>query len=238
MSKIVVILPTYNESNNIVKMCESLLVLGLDLDILIIDDSLDEVSLNLVQAKKYKNVKYIHRKNKGGRGSAVLQGLKLAHTEKYDYYVEMDTDFSHSPEEIPGMLLSIQAQNADVVIGSRYLKRSRILNWPLARRIFSFLANKLAAFLLKLPFADCTNGFRMYSHKAAGKIVNQPQFYSTGFSLLTECLALLYYAGYKIIEMPAVFVNRERGESKLSFKEIKSALKVLFVIAKIYRKRL
>lgn len=231
-------MPTFNESNNIVKMCESLLKLGLNLDILIVDDSLDEVSLNLVQAEKYKNVKYIHRKNKGGRGSAVLQALKLVHKENYDYYIEMDADFSHSPIEIPGMVVAAQTQNADLVIGSRYLKKSRIINWPLSRRIFSFSANKLAAFLLKLPFADCTNGFRLYSHKAAEKIVNQPQFYSTGFSLLTECLALLYYARYKIIEMPAVFVNRERGESKLSFKEIKSALKVLFVIAKIYRKRL
>lgn len=238
MSKIVVILPTFNESKNIVKMCESLLKLGLDLDILIVDDSLDEISLNLVQAEKYKNVKYIHRKNKDGRGSAVLQAFKLVHKENYDYYIEMDTDFSHSPIEIPEMLMAAQAQNADLVIGSRYLKKSRIINWPLSRRIFSFSANKLAAFLLKLPFADCTNGFRLYSHKAVGEIVNQPQFYSTGFSLLTECLALLYYAGYKIIEMPALFVNRERGESKLSFKEIKSALKVLFVIAKIYRKRL
>lgn len=238
MSKVAVILPTYNESYNIVKMCNSLLNLGLQLDIFIVDDSEDEVSYKLVRDENYKNVTYVHRKTKGGRGSAVLHGMKLVHSLNYDYYIEMDTDFSHNPEEIRVMLNAAQEQNADLVIGSRYLPKSRILNWPLSRRVFSFSANKLAAFLLKLPYADCTNGFRLYSHRALAEILNQPGFYSTGFSLLTECLALLYYAGFKIIEVPALFVNRVRGESKLSFKEIISALKVLFVIAKIYRKRL
>ena len=129
----------------------------------------------------------------------------------------MDADFSHNPAELKRNINFFFNNSLDLLIGSRYLKRSKIINWSLSRRIFSSLANFLARNLLQIPIADFTNGFRIYSRRSAQKIVNDCGKIGDGFIVLSEILVVLYLNDFKINEIHSKFVNRARGESSVSF---------------------
>lgn len=148
----------------------------------------------------------------------MFAGFKFAKKLNPDYYLEMDADFSHKPQDIPRLLKEIK-NGYEVVIGSRYLPASKILNWPLQRRIFSKLANFYARLILGVPISDYTNGFRVYSKKATDLLLSQ-NLVSKGYIVLSETAYKLNKVGFSFGQIPIVFVNRKRGQSNTNFGEI------------------
>lgn len=221
MSKILVIIPCYNEQENISNLIDKLFSLNLGLDVLIVDDGQDATA-DLVKRKQQNknNLFLIKRIKKAGRGSAVIEGLKFGLDKDYHFFVEMDADFSHDPDELIS-LLSLARIDA-VVIGSRYMKGSQILNWPIRRRIFSKLANFYADFMLGIGIRDYTNGYRVYGRKAIEKL-DFSRIKSDGYIVLSEIAYQLFKKGVKFFEQKIIFINRKRGASNFSFDEAKDA---------------
>lgn len=217
-----VIIPTYNESQNIEALVESISNLGLDIKILIVDDNSPDGTGKIADklASKYSHVHVIHRERKKGRGSACIAGFKYALNLDLDYILEMDADFSHDPKAIPEFLKKMSG--AQVIIGSRYLKGSQIIDWGPYRPIFSRLANLYARFLLRIPITDYTNGYRCYSRESLSNI-DFNQINTTGYIVLSEMAYQLYQKGVRFSEIPITFVNRRRGLSNFTLKEIVSA---------------
>ena len=215
-----IVIPTFNEENNIVKLIKTIKSKFKDSLIVIVDDSLHKKIWHLIKKNKLK-VSYIYRGKKLGRGSAVRVGLKkLLKNKKIKFFVEMDADFSHNPVELPKNINYFYKNSLDLLIGSRYLKKSKIINWSLSRRIFSFLSNYLARNLLKIPISDFTNGYRIYSKNAVKKIIKNCGKIGSGFIMLSEILVELHINNFKIREIESIFVNRERGESSVNLKLI------------------
>ena len=220
---VAIIVPTFNERDNIARLIKSIRMNANPHDkIIVVDDNSPDGTGKVVEglAKKQKNIYLVLRQNKSGRGSAVLDGFKFAQKFKPSFYIEMDADFSHKPEDIPRLLKAVE--EADVVIGSRYLKGARIINWSIKRKVFSKLANIYAKIILKVPIADYTNGFRIYKKEAVNFLLSQ-KLVSFGYILLSETAYKLKEAGFTFREIPIVFVNRKRGASNLNFAEIKNA---------------
>ena len=211
-----IIIPTYNEKENIFKLSNRLIKLYPNSKIFIVDDT---KRYNLKKEfRKKKNIEYIHRINKKGRGSAVLDGLRIASkNKKIKIFVEMDADFSHKPEELKRNLDKFIKDDLDLLISSRYLKSSRIYNWPLQRRIFSFLANFLANLVLNIGVSDYTNGYRIYSRKSVKLITKYCGKIGDGFIVLSEILLQIHMRNLKIDEISSIFINRKRGESSVNF---------------------
>lgn len=220
MSTIGVVIPAYKESENLVRLCKAILATLPNARVLIIDDSPDQESVRLVRNERFTQVEIYHRDEKAGRGSAVLFGLSQLIPKNLQHYIEMDADFSHPPEQLPELIQFAEKHNVDLLVASRYMAASRITNWPPSRRLFSKLANKLAKFLLRVPVADYTNGYRLYSHRAAVEIVRSCGTRGSGFIALSEILVCLYYKHFSVAEVPTVFTNRVRGISSVSRKEI------------------
>ena len=151
----------------------------------------------------------------------------------HDFYLEMDADFSHKPSEIPSLVTYAENESLDLLIASRYLPESKILNWSFSRRLFSRLANVVARFLLEVPVKDYTNGFRLYSKPAANIVVDNCGRLGSGFIILSEILVNIHYRGYRVGEIQTEFLNRVRGESSLSLAEIWGALVGLIKIHKL-----
>ena len=218
--KKIIIIPTYNEADNIARLINSLLDLKIDIDILVVDDNSPDGTSDVVSntSGNHPNVFLITRTKKDGRGGAVFEGIRFALNKGiYDKIIEMDADFSHDPEELP--VLIEKSKEADVVVGSRYLPKSKIVNWPLARRIFSRLANLYAKLMLGIPIYDYTNGYRCYSLEAA-KSIDPGSIKSKGYIVLSEIAYQLFKKGFTFAEIPTVFVNRQRGASNFSISEV------------------
>src|SRR3989344_5537195 len=221
MAKTLVIIPTYNERENIAKLVESVTGQNLGLDILVVDDGNDGTDQLILELQKTReNLFLIHRSGKGGRGSAVIEGLKYGLEKNYDFLVEMDADFSHDPQAL-GELLAKAAPDT-VVIGSRYMRGSKIVGWPLSRRIFSKFANFYASVVLGLGYSDYTNGYREYPAALVRKL-DLNAIRAKGYIVLSELSFALSKVGAEFAEVPIVFVNRARGVSNFSLKEIKEA---------------
>ena len=230
-----IIIPTYNEKNNIGFLLEKIFKLTDSIKVVIVDDSPDQDMKEIIS--KYNNIYYIHRNKKSGRGSAVLEGINYALKNfNSKYLIEMDADLSHDPSEIINNVNLFLSENIDLLISSRYLKESQILNWPIQRKILSFCANNLAKYILKVPVNDYTNGFRIYSNKAAKHVTTHCGKVGDGFIILSEILVQLYYNEFKIRETKSTFVNRERGESSVTFREIYNSLIGLFRIYQLKNK--
>ena len=226
MKKLGIIIPAYRESANIVGLCVDILSNYPKANILIVDDSPDDLTVKAIaaMAPQRPEIKMVYRGTKGGRGDAVFFGLSRMIDGDCDYFLEMDADFSHTPKEIPLLVSFLEDHHLDLVIGSRYLNGSRIVNWSLSRKVFSRCSNFLAKTLLQVPISDYTNGFRLYNKSAALEVTKTCGKLGSGFIALSEILVNLYYRNYQIGEIPTVFVNRVRGESSVSRKEILNAL--------------
>jgi len=220
--KTLIVIPTYNESENIERLANQLLQISPDISLLIVDDESPDGTGMVADtlAEKSPRIEVIHRKGKGGRGSACVEGFKYSLDKDFDYIFEMDADFSHNPKEIP--LFFEKIKSYDMIIGSRYLKGSRIVDWSLGRRIFSKVANLYARAILGIPISDYTNGFRIYRKKVLMDM-DFEKIKSKGFIVLSEMAYQVYKKGYRIGEIPTLFINRKRGKSNLSFQEIFSA---------------
>lgn len=221
MNKTLVIIPCYNESENIVRLIDALLTLPLNVDVLVVDDSSDNTA-DLVRARAQgeSRINLIKRAGKGGRGTAVLDGFRFALARDYTRIVEMDADFSHDPLELPN-LMAVSGDNT-LVIGSRYLKTSRILNWPIQRTVFSKFANFYANAILRIGIHDYTNGYRVYGRLALEKL-EMDKIKEKGYIVLSEISYQLKKKGIQFVEVPTIFVNRRRGVSNFSLKEIREA---------------
>lgn len=230
--KALVVIPTYNEADNIERLCRALCENQRVARVLVVDDSSPDGTAEKAQALTGKlPVSVLKREKKNGRGGAVLDGFAWGEKEGgFTHFVEMDSDFSHDPEELD--LLLDKAGEFGVVIGSRYIPGARIENWPLKRRIFSYCANLLCRFLLKVPVKDYTDGYRVYSAAAVGAL-DRSQIAPKGFITLSAMLMQLYLKGFSATEVPIRFVNRIRGESNLNKGEITEALRNVFQLRKL-----
>ena len=230
MKNLIIIIPTYNEEKNILKLTNKIHQLIPRCKILIIDDTKNS---NIHKIYKNNNkIKFIVRKNKKGRGSAVLFGLRNAIRDSNNkIFVEMDADFSHKPSELNRNIKFFLKNKCDLLIASRYLPNSKINNWSMQRRIFSKLANLLAKFFLRINVSDYTNGFRIYSRVAAKTIVNNCGNIGDGFIVLSEILLKIYQSKLKIMEIDSIFINRVRGESSVNFSLI---LQSFFGLIKLF----
>jgi len=218
-----IIIPTYNERENIQALIAKIFELHPDFHILIMDDGSPDGTANLVRESQLRfndQLHLIEREGKGGRGSAVLAGFQFALERNYDLIFEMDSDFSHKPEEITLFLQKIQ--DCDMVLGSRYLPQSEIHDWGWKRMFFSRWANRYARLVLGIPISDYTNGFRCY-RRSTVQALNFERIEAKGYVVLSEVAYQLHRKGLKIGEVPIVFINRRRGVSNLSFHEIKEA---------------
>ena len=228
MKKIAIIIPTYNELDNIESLISAILVNLPDCTIFVIDDSKNKDIGNLIDSKKLK-AKYFHRENAKGRGSAVLFGFRKALEEnKYDIFIEMDADFSHNPKELKKNIEYFKSNNLDLLIASRYLKNSQIINWSFGRKILSKLSNILARTLLSVKLKDFTNGFRIYSARATERITQTCGNIGDGFIILSEIIIVIKNNSFKIDEIETIFVNRSRGESSVNVKLILASLYGIF----------
>tara|TARA_B100000900_G_scaffold279419_1_gene239018 strand:+ start:59 stop:781 length:723 start_codon:yes stop_codon:yes gene_type:complete len=229
MKSIAIVIPAYNEKENILRLVQSIRK-KLNCMIVIVDDSSDLITKKIIKKSKIKNLLYFNRGKKSGRGSAVLFGFKkiLQSKKKVNCLIEMDADFSHSPSELKKNILYFFNNSLDLLICSRYVKGSKIVNWPLSRKILSKLSNTLAKFLLGVPVHDYTNGFRFYSKSAAQTIIKKCNKSGGGFIILSEIILVLWKKNFKISETATIFRNRVRGESSVNIKLIMDSLIGLF----------
>ena len=224
-SKTIIIIPTYNEKENVVKMTQAIMGLNLELSILFVDDNSPDGTSRLIAdlVKKYPNQVFLEsREGKQGLGTAYIHGFKWALERKYDYIFEMDCDFSHAPEDIIRLKNACE-QGADMAIGSRYCKGGKVKNWPLKRIMMSYLASLYVRMILWIPIKDTTAGFKCYKAKVLETVnLDQITFKGYAFQICMKYAALKH--GFKVAEVPIVFVDRLYGESKMSAGIFKEAI--------------
>jgi len=220
----VVIIPTYNEAGNIEDLIRQIHRQGLGLDILVIDDNSPDGTGRIAEALAAEApVKVMRRKGKLGIGSAHKDGFRYAMEHDYDWAITMDADFSHSPEVLPSLLAGASA--ADVVIGSRYIPGGGLAGWSWPRRLLTHTAHSLTGLLLGIPY-DCTGGFRLYPVSALRQI-RFDQIRSEGYAFLIEMIDLVHRKGLSVHQIPIVINSRDKGQSKISRREILRAVKTL-----------
>tara|TARA_B110000503_G_C7086997_1_gene387759 strand:- start:151 stop:879 length:729 start_codon:yes stop_codon:yes gene_type:complete len=238
MSNINIIIPTYNEDENILALIKEVRKYVPDSKICIVDDSKIDTINKILKKGNIRNIIYFHRKNKKGRGSAVIFGFKKLFNKNNNHiFIEMDADFSHRPSELKRNIKLFKKNKSDLLISSRYLKNSKILNWSISRKILSKYSNMLAKFILKINITDYTNGFRIYSNNSINLIIKKCGNIGDGFIVLSEILTVIHINNLRINETHSIFLNRVRGESSVNIKLILQSLMgllKLFIIKKKY----
>lgn len=226
-TKSLVIIPTFNEMENIPKLIPKVLSQDESIDILIVDDNSPDGTANYVEDLSIKNnrVHLIKRVGKMGLGTAYIAGFKYALENNYDYIFEMDADFSHDPNEIKNFLEAIK-QN-DLVLGSRYINGVRVLNWPMRRLLLSFFASVYTKVITGMPVRDATGGFKCFRRKVL-EAIDLDKIKSNGYSFQIEMTFKAYAKGFKIQEIPIVFVDRVKGTSKMSKKIVLEAVTMVW----------
>ena len=214
MSDSLIIIPTYNEKENIEKIINAIFSLEKDFHILIIDDGSPDGTAKIVKRlqKKYnKNLFLEERKGKLGLGTAYIHGFKWALKRTYEYIFEMDADFSHNPKD----LIRLYKADSDLAIGSRYIKGVNIVNWPMSRLLMSFFASKYVKLITGMPVHDSTAGFKCYKRKVLETIqFDKLQF--VGYAFQIEMKFKTWKYNFKITEVPVIFTDRTEGTSKMS----------------------
>jgi dolichol-phosphate mannosyltransferase len=221
---IAIVIPSYNESRNLNVLLPVVVRSVPRSLIIVIDDSSgrEQADTETVCRKNSQHILYVSRNIKSGRGSAVIEGMKLAVARKsVQICVEMDADCAHDPKEIPILLSKIKT--SDMVAGSRYLRESRIIHWPLTRLIQSKIINFFLKYWLGLPMTDFTNGFRAYTRKTCEYLISIP-LHEKGFISLSEFAYKLKQKGFVIREVPITFTDRKFGKSNADMKELLSCL--------------
>lgn len=213
--RILVVIPTYNEADNIVDLVNAVLDSFDKADVLVVDDNSPDGTAEIVKREfgNNKRVNLIVRQNKKGLGRAYVEGFKWGLEKGYGYFLEMDADFSHDPREIPNFYSYLQEY--DVVIGSRYIDGIRVLNWNLKRLIISQLGSLYARVVTGLKLTDMTGGFNGYRAKVLESI-NLDKIDSNGYAFQIELKFRAYVKGFKLYEIPIIFKEREKGVSKMN----------------------
>jgi len=216
LDKTIIIIPTYNEAENIHKILDQIFGLNLPgLDVLFVDDNSPDGTAKIINERMKRNghLFLITRDKKRGLGTAYVEGFKYAIQNEYDLIFEMDADLSHDPHEIPAMLEA--AQEADLVIASRYINGVRVLNWPLSRLLLSVSANKYTQLITGLPIRDCTGGFKCFRRKVLEEIPLE-KVKSNGYSFQIEMNYKAWKRHFIIKEVPMIFYGRIVGKSKMT----------------------
>ena len=219
-----VIVPTYNERFNIARLIPAILAQDPSLEILVVDDGSPDGTGAIVDSIAANNprVHIIHREGKLGLGTAYIEGFRWALERKYDLVFEMDADFSHNPELLPEFLQMIK--EADVVLGSRYQDgRVNVVNWPMSRLFLSYAANVYARAVTGLPISDTTGGFKCFRRNVLESIdLNSVK--SNGYAFQIEMSFRVWKRGFRIVEIPIIFVDRTEGVSKMSKRIVREAI--------------
>ncbi|WP_340105863.1 polyprenol monophosphomannose synthase [Rhodohalobacter sp. 8-1] len=226
MNKSIVIIPTYNESHNIRRLIEITLSLEKQVDILIVDDGSPDGTAGIVktlQDEFPERIYLIEREGKMGLGTAYVTGFKFALSNGYQFICEMDADFSHNPEDLPRLIEPVEADEADLAIGSRYSDGISIVNWPLSRLILSFAANVYARTITGLPVQDTTAGFKCI-HRKVLESINLDRIRSNGYAFQIEIHYRAWIEGFRLKEVSIIFKEREEGVSKMSKSIVREAI--------------
>ena len=215
MSRALVIIPTYNEASNVRKLIPEILNVNSDLEVLVVDDNSPDGTADAVNEMMASNsrIHLIRRNGKSGLGTAYVVGFKYAIEHSFDFVFEMDADFSHDASEIPNFLAKMT--DYDLVIGSRYRNGVRIVNWPVKRLLLSYFANLYTRLITGLPIKDATAGFKCFRRKVLENI-DLDSIKSNGYAFQIEMTYKAWRKGFKVHEIPIIFVDRRAGTSKMS----------------------
>ncbi len=219
-----VIVPTYNERDNVVRLVEQVLAQDERIDMLIVDDGSPDGTGAIADevAEQNSRVHVLHRPRKMGLGTAYLTGFKWALERQYEFILEMDADFSHDPAHLPQFFDA--ATNADLVLGSRYREgKVTVVNWPMTRLFLSYMANIYARAVTGLPLYDGTGGFKCFRRKVL-EAIDLNAVKSNGYAFQIEMSFRAWHKGFRLVEIPIVFVDRTEGQSKMSNKIIREAV--------------
>lgn len=218
MDKKLVIIPTYNEKENIESIIRAVFSLNAGFHILIIEDGSPDGTASIVkklQSEFTDTLFMIERTGKLGLGTAYITGFKWALENSYDYIFEMDADFSHNPNDLPKLFKACSEQGADVAIGSRYVSGVNVVNWPIGRVLMSYFASKYVRFVLGMKISDTTAGFKCYRANVL-KTIDLDKIRFKGYAFQVEMKFTAYKCGFNLVEVPIIFINRELGTSKMS----------------------
>ncbi len=218
MSDSVIIIPTYNEKENIERMIRTLMALEHGFDVLVVDDGSPDGTAAIVKGMMGlfpKRVHIIERSGKLGLGTAYITGFKWALEQGYEYIFEMDADFSHNPDDVPRLYAACADEGYDLSVGSRYVSGVNVVNWPMGRVLMSYFASKYVRLITGLPVHDTTAGFNCYKRKVL-ETMELDRIRFKGYAFQIEMKFTTHKCGFKIKEVPVIFVNRVLGTSKMS----------------------
>lgn len=221
-----VIIPTYNEKENIERMVRFVFSLEYPFDLLIIDDGSPDGTANIVEClqKEYPGrLHLIKRAGKQGLGTAYITGFRFALERPYEFIFEMDCDFSHNPEDLIRLREACVQQQADLAIGSRYVTGVNVVNWPMSRVLLSYFASKYVRFITGLPVHDATAGFKCYRRRVLEEI-DFDKLRFKGYAFQIEMKFLAWKMGFKVVEVPIIFTERMEGHSKMSSSIVREAM--------------
>jgi len=211
--KTLVVIPTYNESANLMDVVTRIRSAVPNIDILVVDDNSPDGTGDIAEGARNSQTFVLHRTEKNGLGPAYLAGFAWALEQDYAQVVEMDADGSHQPEQLPIMLAA--AQESDLVIGTRWMPGGQVVNWPTGRRLISRFGTRYASVLLKLPYKDLTSGYRVLSSDLV-KLVLGSKLRTLGYGFQIEIVLIAEQNSRRIAQVPITFVERTAGESKMS----------------------
>lgn len=226
MSKRIVIIPTYNEIENIESIIRAVFAQPENFHVLVVDDNSPDLTSALVTKliPEYNDQLYLlKRQNKQGLGTAYIDGFKWCLSHAYDYIFEMDADFSHNPDDLGKLFKACQNDGFDVAIGSRYIKGVNVVNWPMSRILLSYGASLYVRFVTGMPIRDTTAGFVCYK-RAVLENLNLDGIKFVGYAFQIEMKFKAYLKGFKIVEIPVIFTDRTKGKSKMSGSIISEAV--------------
>jgi len=227
VEKTLVVIPTYNEAQNIPRLLPEILRQSPALDVLVVDDNSPDGTARIVRSMRETEARIhiLERPGKMGLGTAYVAGFKFALERDYEFVFEMDADFSHDPNEIPNFLAA--AASADLVLGSRYTGGVRILNWPMQRLLLSYFANIYTRIMTGLRIDDATGGFKCFRRKVLASI-DLDGIRSNGYAFQIEMSFKAWKKGFRISEVPIVFLDRQQGTSKMSKRIVYEAFFMLW----------
>ncbi len=233
MNKSIIIIPTYNESENVAEMIKTIFSLHVPFDILIVDDNSPDGTAQIVKdlqkdilelpADHERFLYLLERKEKSGLGTAYITGFKFAIEKNYQFIFEMDCDFSHNPADLVRLHETAVQENIDLVIGSRYVTGVNVINWPIGRVLMSYFASVYVRMVTGMPVFDTTAGFKCY-RKEVLETIQLDKIKFVGYAFQIEMKFKTWKHGFKLKEIPIIFTERTRGESKMSKKIFKEAV--------------
>ena len=225
-SKSLIIIPTYNERDNVNAIIDAILNLDDNFNLLIVDDNSPDGTADIVRGLQNRYQGRLHlesRKGKLGLGTAYIFGFKWALKRDYNFIFEMDADFSHDPNDLPKLLKACSEDNVDLAIGSRYSNGVNVVNWPMSRVLLSYFASKYVRLITRMPIHDTTAGFKCY-RRSVLEAIDFHKIRFTGYAFQIEMKFRSWKQGFKLKEVPVIFTDRKLGESKMSSGIIREAV--------------